>query len=196
VSFACGLSGSTHRRDGHGMTAFSLQDRDTADFLKPCRLRLVRGSSGPCRTYRTGRTGGQIFSTHAPVPAPPNCWHLWPSLMFDKRVSRTMRSSYRVRRPCQPTRPLCGRACCWPQVRPCVPRKVARAGRRCHSLLYEAGKLVPWRTDPDAGLFKKSRGSEPAMREIAGGLLLVCVCLTSSISFSRCDDTESQKRDA
>jgi len=29
------------------MTAFSLLDRDTADFLKPCRLRLVRGSSGP-----------------------------------------------------------------------------------------------------------------------------------------------------
>jgi len=26
---------------------------------------------------------------------------------FDKRVSRTMRSSYRLRRPCQPTRPLC-----------------------------------------------------------------------------------------
>ena len=82
------------------MTAFSLLDRDTADFLKPCRLRLVRGSPGPCRTYRTGRTGGQIFSTHAPVPAPPNCWHLWPSSMSSTNGSRE---------PCAPATACAGR---------------------------------------------------------------------------------------
>ena len=91
------------------MTAFSLLDRDTADFLKPCRLRLVRGSSGPLPDLSDGADRrADIFDDARAGPGAPKLLALMAILdEFDKRVSRTMRSSYRLRRPCQPTRPLC-----------------------------------------------------------------------------------------